>query len=284
MKIRNVKLPEGINVSRHSPVADLLILSAGAVMLFLALGAAALFAGAALGRHMPVEWENALVSGVLGGEAAEADVPGSPEQAALQDLADRLLRHMDIPDGLEITVHYLESDEVNAFATLGGHIFVFRGLLSRMPDENALAMVLAHEIAHAANRDPAAALGGTLLLRLILSAVSSSSAESLDDLIDGPNALLVLSFGRDAERQADGDALRAIAREYGHVAGAATIFEVFLEEVRGNPLGEPPELLNTHPLSQDRIDALRALARDKEWQSEGETAPLPDALAALRGQ
>ncbi|HWP68404.1 MAG TPA: M48 family metalloprotease, partial [Rectinemataceae bacterium] len=44
----------------------------------------------------------------------------------------------------------LSSDEVNAFATPGGHILVARGLLRLVQSEDELAAVLAHEIAHVA--------------------------------------------------------------------------------------------------------------------------------------
>ncbi|MDR0689891.1 MAG: M48 family metallopeptidase [Spirochaetaceae bacterium] len=42
----------------------------------------------------------------------------------------------------------LDSDEINAFATSGGHIFVTRGLIGCANSEDALAAVIAHEIAH----------------------------------------------------------------------------------------------------------------------------------------
>jgi predicted Zn-dependent protease len=42
----------------------------------------------------------------------------------------------------------LDSNEINAFATSGGHIFVTRGLISAAKSEDALAAVIAHEVAH----------------------------------------------------------------------------------------------------------------------------------------
>ena len=42
----------------------------------------------------------------------------------------------------------IDTDEINAFATSGGHILVSRGLLNCVTSEDALAAVLAHEIAH----------------------------------------------------------------------------------------------------------------------------------------
>ena len=46
------------------------------------------------------------------------------------------------------SVGIIDTDEINAFATSGGHILVSRGLLNCVTSEDALAAVLAHEIAH----------------------------------------------------------------------------------------------------------------------------------------
>lgn len=42
----------------------------------------------------------------------------------------------------------LDTDELNAFATPGGHIFITRGLFESAGSEDALAAILAHELAH----------------------------------------------------------------------------------------------------------------------------------------
>ena len=45
-------------------------------------------------------------------------------------------------------VNILNTDEINAFATPGGHIFLTRGLIANANSEDALAGIIAHEIAH----------------------------------------------------------------------------------------------------------------------------------------
>ena len=285
MKFNNVPVPEGINVSRHSPLADLFILGLGVIAILGLLGAGLYFFGGTAARYTPYSWEATLFASLAEGmedldtgEAGETAPAGLVEaEAALQALADRLAARMELPEGMAVRVHYLDSDQINAFATLGGRIFVLRGLVKRMPDENALAMVLAHEIAHLANRDPAAALGGGILLQLMLSAVLGEVPAGLQGVIAGENALVLKAFGRDAERLADRDALAAVAALYGHVGGAGRIFEVFLEEW-DKAGGEGPALLSTHPLSRERIAAIEALAEAEGWSLEGERTLLPEAL------
>jgi predicted Zn-dependent protease len=52
----------------------------------------------------------------------------------------------DIFNGYHVAI--LDSEEINAFATPGGHIFVTRGLIACTDSEDALAGVIAHEVAH----------------------------------------------------------------------------------------------------------------------------------------
>ncbi|MDR2575574.1 MAG: M48 family metalloprotease [Treponema sp.] len=52
----------------------------------------------------------------------------------------------EIYNGYHVAI--LDSNEINAFATSGGHIFITRGLLGSAKSEDALAGVIAHEIAH----------------------------------------------------------------------------------------------------------------------------------------
>jgi predicted Zn-dependent protease len=280
MKFRNVKVPEGINVSRHSPLGDLVILSAGAAAVFVVLAVALWYLGGALARYMPVSWENALADTVIGENVEWGGDAGTAVEAELQRLAGRLAAHMDLPEDMRLRVHYIDSEIVNAAAWLGGHVFVFRGLIARMPDENALAMVMGHEIAHAANRDAVANLGGALLLQLALGLVLGSAPASLEQIAFGPNALILLRFSRDAERRADADALAALAGLYGHTAGSGTLFEMLLEMAseRG---GTAPELLSSHPLSENRIARLKRTAEARGWRLEGPATALAPALAAL---
>ena len=50
---------------------------------------------------------------------------------------------MDLPKDMSITVHYSTDKTVNAMATLVGNIIIFQGLIDVLPNENALAMVMA---------------------------------------------------------------------------------------------------------------------------------------------
>jgi predicted Zn-dependent protease len=52
----------------------------------------------------------------------------------------------DVYNGYHVAI--IDSNEINAFATSGGHILITRGLISAAKSEDALAGVIAHEVAH----------------------------------------------------------------------------------------------------------------------------------------
>lgn len=277
MKFENPKVPEGINVSRQHPLRDFLVLAAALVAGLMVLAIALYLLGGTIARHMPFAWERALADQVI-----PADHDSPKVVAALQEIADELAGHMDLPDGMTIQLHYSTNSAVNAFATLGGHIFVYRGLLERMSSENALAMVLAHEVAHVLHRDPAEALGGGLLLQIGISLVAGRSDTLLDSLLYGGGSVVIRGHSREAERAADRAALEALVARYGHAGGAVAFFRAMYEALETRGRREPPAFLSTHPLTSNRIAAIEDWIAGKAWPPDGPRTALPPALTALR--
>lgn len=200
-----------------------------------------------------------------------SSVAGDPGISAyLQDLTNSLTQVMDLPEGVVIRVHYVDSDEINAFATLGGHMVIFQGLLETVPDENALSMVLAHEISHIIHRDPVASVGRGLALQLIFGFVTGggTNAETIIDVMGGSGMAL---FSRQQETQADVAALHALNKHYGHVGGYRSFFEALLEDESltghkndnnsaGGNFSETyvPEWFASHPATEERLMLLDA--------------------------
>lgn len=258
--------PEGINTSKNSPLKEFTILLGGLILVtVVSIGLIAMFAGT-IATYVPFEVEL-----VMAESYADEDAETPAEVAAyLTSLTERLAALSDLPPGMRITMHYVDDDMVNAFATLGGNIVIFRGLLEKMPNENVLAMVVAHEIAHVKHRDPIASLARGVLVQLVLNAVTGSSNA---DLVLGTTGLLtLLSFNRDMEEDADEQALRTLNVYYGHVAGAAELFAVLHDS---DDMTNVPEFFSTHPMDERRIEDLNGLAVRKGWSTRGKATPLP---------
>ncbi|MDT8416041.1 MAG: M48 family metallopeptidase [Flavobacteriaceae bacterium] len=67
--------------------------------------------------------------------------------ATLQNMLDKLARELNNPD-LKFTMSVLKTDQPNAFATIGGYVYVTEGLLDFVDTYDELAFIIGHEIAH----------------------------------------------------------------------------------------------------------------------------------------
>ncbi|MFN2427174.1 MAG: M48 family metallopeptidase [Candidatus Binatia bacterium] len=258
----NPLLPEGVNVSRDNPLVEFARLVAGLALVATVAGLTLYFGGSRLARLVPFETEAALVGdSVLGIGAPEAGKSGIADY--LQEVTDRLAAEMMLPANMKLRVHYIDTPVPNAFAALGGHIAVTRGLYEAVKSENALAMVLAHEIAHVRARDPIAGLGGSATLVLALALVSGDAAN-----LSSAFARIVQSgYSRRAEAEADGAAIEALRRVYGHAGGGTEVFETFARYHEDHG-GELPSLLSTHPLDAQRIERLKLAEQDWDAQRQ----------------
>lgn len=266
---------EGINYSHEHPLKEFtqLLLGIGLVIvlvIFLVHSLAGLIA-----RQIPIEFEQRMVANF-----DIATVKQSAEQQRLQQLADKISRVMDLPTGMTITVHYSDEDVVNAFATLGGNLVFFQGLLERVGSEQELAAVMGHEIAHIKYRHPITALGkGVTLATLAAFASGASGSAAGEWLIGSSTNLGLMKFSRDQEREADAAAAAALNAVYGDIGGADQLFKSFAEleadaSLEAVSSGAMIEMFRSHPYSEKRWQALQQLAAERGWAVSGELTPL----------
>jgi predicted Zn-dependent protease len=166
----------------------------------------------------------------------------------------------------------LDTDEINAFASPGGHIFVSRGMLALAESEDEVAAVLAHEIAHVVHRH---GLGSIRSARVIgalqdgaLQAIDTVSGEELQELTavfadttsEVIDTLVTRGYSGATEREADGSAT-VILQRLGYDPFALTrLLERMDEAQRAQYEGdaEPVGFSVTHPRPQSRINDLLA--------------------------
>jgi len=274
MRYENRQAPEGINVTNVNPFTQFLKLLIAAIIVVVILVIVLQFVGGAIAKRIPFKYELQLMEKVdvqLGTKGA------SPELVTyLNELANKVAPGLPMDEGITVQVHYSEEKVFNAFATVGGNLLFYRGLLEEMPHENALAMVMAHEIAHVNHRDPVAALGGGVASLVALSMFTGMSGVT-DRFFTQTSLITGTQFTRRMESSADKAALGAVHSLYGHVNGAGALFEV-MGGIAGDSAAVPDWLERfavTHPLSDDRVQAVSDLAKKNNWLEEGELTPLP---------
>jgi Zn-dependent protease with chaperone function len=282
VKVENRLPAEGINASREHPLKEFAWLMGGAVAVVVVLVVVVSYCARWIAPRIPFEYELELTGGIewVRTPATEEARAG---RAELQALAKRLAARMDFPPGMTIRVGYHEGANVNAFATLGGQAVFFRGLLGKLHSEDALAAVMAHELAHIKHRHPAAALGRGVAVGLLLSVVSAELGRTMGgNVLSQAGVMTLLTFNRDQEREADAEALRVVAAEYGHIGGVLELFEAFMQLPPAGAVAERtiPEFLRTHPVTTARLQAARDWARANAKALDGPRRPLPEAIAA----
>lgn len=143
---------------------------------------------------------------------------------------------------------------LNAFATPGGHIYVFSGLIKFLDSEEQLAGVLGHEIAHADRRHTSRQLQQQYGISVLLSVLLGENPNQLAQIATG---LGQLKFSRDYEREADDYSVVYLnGTNYYSCDGAAGFF--IKADAQGT--ARTPEFLSTHPDPGSRIQAIQTKA------------------------
>ena len=188
-----------------------------------------------------------------------------------------------------VTFTILDSPVINAMALPGGYVYVTRGMLAQLNNEDQLATVLAHEIGHVAARHAARQawqqqvgqgllLGGALLGQGIL----GLPAENILNLGGMAAQLLFLRYSRDDELEAD-----KLSVEYSSLAGydprEVTAFFQTLNRMQEKEGQGMPNFLSTHPNPGDRIQQIRELiaAQPREKRPTPAISPYLNAIEGL---
>lgn len=250
----NPQVPHEVNVSEKTPVRDFLRLSLGVCLVTVAIVVGVFFAARLFAPQIPFRYEAALNDVGAQPDTAAAPTCQSAGEAALQKLADELARTMNLPDEMRIHVHLRADSEPNAFATLGGNVMVNRGLLEHIQSENALAMALAHEIAHIKHRDPIVSIGGGVAVAVLFSALIGNSDGGA--LVGWAIGFTQMSFSREQESAADAAALAALQKRYGYTNGADEFFTYITQEYP--KIAKLPAFLGTHPPPPERIKRIQS--------------------------
>lgn len=124
-------------------------------------------------------------------------------QAYVNEVGQRAAKTSHRPD-LPYTFTVLDSDEINAFTTGGGYVYITRGIMNYLNSEAELAAVLGHEIGHVTARHPVRQQSKSTLAGIGAAAVGIfTGSADLAGLANYAGAALVSGYGRDQELEAD---------------------------------------------------------------------------------
>lgn len=176
----------------------------------------------------------------------------------------------------------LDTDEINAFACPGGIIFITRGMLNLVQNEDELAAVLAHEIGHVTQKHGLKAISKARWTQVVttlgMEAAREYTGAQLDSLVnlfegtidDVFQTLVVRGYGRADEYEADKLGIACLeASGYDPIE-----FQNLLEILKAAQTPESGGIFSTHPNLTDRI------AKAKMDLKVAEGSPLPPERSA----
>jgi predicted Zn-dependent protease len=157
-------------------------------------------------------------------------------------------------DTSNTTYTVVRSDMANAFVLPNNHVFVMTGLFQYAQNEDELAAVLGHEMAHNLARHVGEKVSGSLVMSLLarLSLLADPSGVLLTIFLPASNLLRDLPHARTQESEADQIGIHLAAQACYDPRAAKRVFQAMKdqESKTGQP---PPEFLSTHPSHESRI-------------------------------
>jgi len=161
-------------------------------------------------------------------------------------------------NGYDWQFNVIDSEEVNAWAMPGGKVVVYTGILPYTQDEDGLAVVMAHEIAHVIAKHGAEQMSQDLLINAGGAAVQKSTGSDvfLKAYSIGSTYGVKLPYSRTHEYEADHLGLIFMAMA-GYDPYQAPIFWKRMSQSGG--AAGTPEFMSTHPSDENRIAKLNAL-------------------------
>ena len=182
----------------------------------------------------------------------------------------------------QVNIILVQSPEVNAFVAGGANIFIYTGLISKTENPGELVSVIAHELGHIAGghltrtRDMQTQASFETLLGTLLGvgaaiATGDGGAAAAGAQIGRSSAMnSFMAFSRVQESSADQAGFRFIESANLNPSGTVT----FLQKIASEellPTSQQSQFMRTHPLSQQRIEALK----NKVDNSPLRTKPTP---------
>lgn len=240
----------------------------------------------------------AVVTSVETISKAAEGVPPETEYAIGRSAAAVLLNNYDVYKNQEVTdylnkicttltinsprpylykgyfVAVLDSDEINAISTPGGHIFISRGLLKSTTSEDAVAAVIAHELSHIQLGHSKQAIESergldvaTSALGVVLAAGGTDfSAEDVRNLNDSSNSFIRNvarnGFSKSQEFEADANAIKLM-----NIAGYNPYAIVDMLKAIDNNSHKRGGWSDTHPAPKKRINEVLKVLKRGEYKT-----------------
>ena len=166
------------------------------------------------------------------------------------NLTNRFAKQIDFNTDYSIQITVVHGNEINAFATPGGHIIIYDALLDKLESPDELAGLLSHEATHIIERHSLRAISSDLSRSLFLSIIFRDQSGISSVLVENANMLNSLRFSREMEQIADEGAVKIMLRNKIDPNGMLQLLYLLkrMDKTNGDFT-----YLSTHPATKERI-------------------------------
>lgn len=193
------------------------------------------------------------------GKQLEKEYGLVPDQA-LQERVQRIgMQLVNVSDrrNLPYSFKVLNSKEVNALAAPGGFIYIFKGLIDKMPSDDELAGVIGHEVGHVVRRHTVKQVEKGLGMSILFAIAFGDRGLMLQNLV---YEAIMAGYSRDDEREAD---------TLGFVHTFRAGFNPYSMQLGLMKLSEMDQkyhydLFSDHPEGRARVAAMKELAKQNK--------------------
>ncbi|MGL1889734.1 MAG: M48 family metallopeptidase [Reichenbachiella sp.] len=174
-------------------------------------------------------------------------IDNPPLDSCLNIIMTRLTQNMDTVS-YDYQVSVIQDEQINAFTSLNGQIYIYTGLISKLDRPEELALILAHEIGHAENKHVIEKIAKTIGMEALFSIASGGDPVLISEIA---KLSVSTAFDRKNEEEADDYALNlAIVSEL----NPSRLGQFFIKmKAENKSFLNDLEFIRTHPMDNDRI-------------------------------
>ena len=192
----------------------------------------------------------------------EVRISRDPAANALVSRLGQILVPTSDRPNIPYTFRVVDDTSLNAFATMGGFVYINTGTIAAADNVAQLASVIGHEIGHITGRHSLEQMKQMAIAQGIATIVGVAD----DRLVGiGVNLALRLPNSREAEFDADRRGLLNITKS----GFAARAMPAFMQKLASSGGGGAPAFLSSHPATGDRINALNQSIQENNLNTSG---------------
>jgi predicted Zn-dependent protease len=213
-------------------------------------------------------------------------------QAYVQEIGDKLARQSHRPN-LDWKFTIVDTDDVNAFATPGGFVYLSRGLLPFLASEAEFAAVIGHEIGHITARHSVQRQGQSTVAGVLGAAAAIFTGQpALGDLAGIAGQAVISGYGREQELEADRLGAEYLARTGYDPEAMIRVVRVLKEQElferdRARAEGRDARIyhgvFSTHPDNDTRLREVVTAASKVEGRAAGQVENTETYLQRIDG-